>query len=105
MRAQGPQHSRFQAIAIENVQDKTERKRKSKESKFLTKENFRQSRPQKKEPEEREGLAMGELKCRSVKCCESTRAPTFKILKILSEICSYYFCYCYKHDIVCSPKS
>ena len=66
MRAQGPQHSRFQAIAIENVQDKTERKRKSKESKFLTKENFRQSRPQKKEPEEREGLAMGELKCRSV---------------------------------------
>ena len=88
MRAQGPQHSRFQAIAIENVQDKTERKRKSKESKFLTKENFRQSRPQKKEPEEGEGLAMGELKCRSVKCCESTRAPTFKILKILSEICS-----------------
>ena len=32
--------------------------------------------------EKGEGLAMGELKCRSVKGCESTRAPTFKILKI-----------------------
>ena len=40
------------------------------------------------ETEETEGLVMGELKCRSVKGCESTRAPTFKILKILSEICS-----------------
>ena len=29
--------------------------------------------------EGREGLAMGELKCRRVKSCESTRATTFKI--------------------------
>ena len=31
------------------------------------------------EAEEGEGLAMGELKCRRVKSCESTRATTFKI--------------------------